>query len=116
MWKKVEKKRLGRAKPARTSFAVSRGRSGHQAASLVIPADAVSGPRANIYSDGNGKLAFHMGESGSFAVSITGPKARSRKIAIPSTHAHRIPFGTTEVSMQREGDMWVLDLSALPAA
>lgn len=116
MWKKIDKYTPISPREARTSFAVARGRSGHQAATLIVPGDMVSAERANIYSDGNGKLAFHMCEGGAFKVSMTSPAAKTRKIAIPADKASRIPFGTTDVQMTRDGDMWVLDLNAIPTA
>jgi hypothetical protein len=110
MWTKVTPSRA--SKPKRASFGVSRGRSGFQAATLIIPTTATVGPRASIYSDGNGKIAFAFGDKGELKVSV---QKSSRKIAIPKQLSHLIPFGTRDVNMTDDGGMLVLDTAQLRA-
>lgn len=116
MWKKVKKERnsFGRAK--RETPAVRRGRTGARGAQLIIPEHMISGERASVYSDGNGKLAFVMGDTGEFKVFATTTNGAARSIAIPKPWAERIPFGTHDVSLAKDGDMLVLDLNTIAAA
>jgi hypothetical protein len=116
MWTKVKKPTSLTGKEPRATFAVVRNRSGHRGAMLLIPARAKSGDKATIYSDGNGKLAFAFGDKGDYSVFRRGPTATSYAVTIPSQHQDRIPFGVTEVSLAKDGDMLVLDLSTLSAA
>lgn len=111
-WTKVEKTRrgLGAGMAPRTSFAVRRGRTGHQAATFIIPEGEVHGSRASIYSDGNGKLAFRISDKGDFSA-FKGKNQRVAQVSIPARMASRIPFGTHDAEVTRDGDMLVLDLT-----
>jgi hypothetical protein len=116
MWTKLSKETSLSGREPRTKPAVSRTRTGGKAATLILPKSYVNGPRANVYSDGNGKLAFALGEKGEFAVWTNGGKTSTSKVTIPTRFADRIPYGVTDVSLTIDGDMLVLDLSQLPQA
>jgi hypothetical protein len=113
MWTKVNPGQ-GRGKAnaeVRTTFAVRRNRSGFKNAHLVIPGWAHGDrPRCSIYSDGN-RLAFALGMRGDYKVNLSGPKSRSRIVAIPQQYARAIPYGTTDISYEMDGDMIVIDLT-----
>jgi hypothetical protein len=112
-WKKITRKRFA-GKASRTEFAVSRSRTGTQNATLIIPGCAgIEDERANVYSDGNGKLAFHFAGDGVFKVTKGSSAATSCRVSIPKDYAERIPFGVNDVSLTRDGDMYVLDLTQI---
>ena len=116
MWTKV-KKFTGRnnfsAKKARTKFGVARRRSGSCSAFLIVPhSENVSGA-ADVYSDGNGRLAFRFHDAGEYRVRKDTAGGKAMSVIIPSTHSHNIPFGTRDVEVERDGDMVVLNLAAL---
>lgn len=106
MWTRITSnkgKPVGRAK--RTAFGVARGRTGFQSAKLIIPEGATAAPRASVYSDGNGKIAFSFGDKGDLKVS----GQTTRSVSIPKQLAHMIPFGTRDVSLTEDGGMLILD-------
>jgi hypothetical protein len=112
MWKKVNKGvgRGGVAKEPRNVFAVQRGRT-QAGAYLIIPHWAHrDATRCTIYSDG-AKLAFALGARGDYAVTESGPGSRTRKVSIPTTFAKALPYGTTDISYDMDGDMIVIDLT-----
>ena len=112
MWNKISPMR-GLAGPAkRTSFGVFRNKAGHQAAALIIPETAATAPRASIYSDGNGKIAFSFGEKGD--LKVCGTKG-ARRVSIPKQLSHLIPFGTRDADLTDEGGMLVLDTKQFKA-
>ena len=111
MWKKIKPVRPS-PMPRRATPAVNRARTGDQAASLILPGDMVHADHATIYCDGNGKLAFAIGDRGEYKVKARGT-SRTRCVTIPNTYADRIPYGTTDVSLSRDGDMLVLDLNQI---
>lgn len=112
MWTKV-KPNQGRhsiGRESRTSFAVQRSPSS-STASLLIPARAYAEQtRCSVYANGN-KLAFLLGGRGEYAVTRTGPGSKARKVTIPAIFAALIPYGTTDISHEMDGDMIVIDLS-----
>lgn len=113
-WTKVKSAGSGR-RATRKTPAVARNRTGSQTASIILPKDmGDNGDRASFYSDGNGKLAVAFGDSGDFSVMRN--KSGTARITIPRQYAHKIPFGTTDVFLSADGDMLVLDLSAIGAA
>lgn len=115
MWTKVTKHegRGGHRALARTVPAVQRPTCG-SSSSLVLPSGMIRGKFCDIYSDGNGRLAFRMGAKGEYAVRAHGGNgSRSGGVTIPSMFASRIPFGTTDVTLEDDGGMLVLDLNAL---
>lgn len=110
-WTKVAVR--GRREP-RASPAVSRNRTGARVATMILPGSMGPFPnRADLYSDGNGKLAFALGDEGAASVRMSG---RTARITIPAQFADRIPYGTKDVSLVRDGDMFVLNLNALGGA
>ena len=114
MWTKVKHgaRRGGFGKEPRKSFAISRNRSGG-GASLVIPAWAYNDqPRCTIYADGN-RLAFSLGMRGDYKVTATGPKSKARQVTIPHQFGANLPYGTTDISYEMDGDMIVIDLAPL---
>lgn len=115
MWTKVKKCAGSPAgRPARTRPAVRRLKSDPRGVALIFPAEFMPEPTCNVYSDGNGKLAFEPALGGTYKVSKDfGALSRCRRVAIPSIFADRIPFGTTEVTLARDGHLHVLDLNAL---
>ena len=101
-----------RIKPKRSKPAVHRNQRGYTR--IFWPAGMATAKRVRVASDGNGRLAFTFTANGEYAVwSAAG--AVSMVSSIPPEFRHRIPVGTTDVNMTREGDAWVLDLNELPA-
>lgn len=115
-WTKIKKydgrTSFGRAK--RTSPAVVRGSKGN--ASLVLPEGMVDATRADIFSDGNGRLGFTFGHEGAYAARRANQSSRALRVSIPVKFAERIPMGTTDVVLTNDGPVTVLDLSVLPPA
>ena len=113
MWTKITKssnrRSFGRA--AREVPAVMRARTGAKRACLVMPSHLVSAARANIYSDGNGKLAYSFDDRGEYNVHLSSRNSKSFRLSVPYNLYDRIPYGTTDAVLTRDGDMWVLDLS-----
>lgn len=112
MWTKITNSRgMGIARASRDVPAVMRGRTGAKAAYLVMPSHLVSAARANIYSDGNGKLAYSFDDRGEYKVNLFSRNSKSVKLSVPYNLSDRIPYGTTDAVLTRDSDMWVLDLS-----
>jgi len=107
-WTKVENKRGIRK---RATPATSKLRSRPNVAVLILPHHMATGSRADIYSDGNGSLAFSFGETGKYAVSSLSGRAATRRISIPTKYSADIPIGTTDAVLTSDGDMLVLDMS-----
>lgn len=114
-WTKIKPKNTINGRAPRTTPGVARSRSGSRAAKVILPPNYVFGERADVYSDGNGKLAFSMGERGAYVVAKSNNSRLARTIIIPSGYAHLIPYGTMDCELTRDGDMWVLDTSTLGA-
>jgi hypothetical protein len=111
-WTKVKPTRGGYGTPARSQFAVQRPISSGGAASFIIPEQwAALGSKASVYSDGNGKLAFSIGDTGEYVVGKSGPQSRAKKVTIPSAFTPRLPYGTTDCRVEFDGSLIVLDLS-----
>lgn len=111
-WTKITKR--AKLKPARTQPAVGRTSNG-RGGLLILPRDYVTGKRATFYSDGNGKLAVQMADEGDYMVFSGGKGSLQMRVTIPAEYRDRIPFGTTDVTLTRDGDMWVLDLNSIGA-
>lgn len=110
-WKMIEKhggRRQHRRDMERTTPAVQRN-FGAKASHLIIPVGMTAFKSANIYSDGNGRLAFHFCEGGAYRIASCGPVSKCLRVTIPSAHTSRIPAGTTDAVLTRDGDMHVLD-------
>lgn len=119
MWTRVKVTRGGRVAPKRTTFGVSRLRTGTQSATLLIPSDAVRGEFVSVYTDGNGKIAFAFGDKGDRRIYRPNKASHLRAATIPLHLASLIPFGTRDAAVYTDGDMLVLDtaqfrLSATP--
>lgn len=112
--KKYEDRQLA-GKAARTTPAVQRPRSGSGTASLILPQQYVTGDKATFYSDGNGKLAVHIDARGDYSLHTANAGSKTLKVTIPSRYRERIPYGTTDVDLSMDGDMWVLDLNSIGA-
>lgn len=109
-WTKVHRAPTLAGKVPRTVPGVSRGRTGFQTATLILPIAMVAdNTHASVYSDGNGKLAFALGTKGEFRVTTINKSARCKRVAIPKQFARLIPFGTQDAELIRDGDMLVLD-------
>lgn len=113
MWKKLSKNdaRKTGMKSAREVPAVSRLRTGYRSAMLIMPAGFVTAKRADIYSDGNGKTAYAFNDGGEYAVYAPTRGSNCVKVVIHPSLTDRIPYGTTDAVLTRDGDMWVLDVS-----
>jgi len=107
-WTKVENKRGIRK---RATPATSKLRSRPNVAALILPHHMATVSRADIYSDGNGSLAFSLGETGEYAAVKASNDARAVRISIPAKYSASIPFGMNDVVLTSDGDMLVLDLS-----
>lgn len=108
-WTKIEKNRPS-VRKERTLPAVTRSRTGARSATIVLPkSHALNANAADVYSDGNGKLAFAPRVGGKFKVQSYKGNALQR-VSIPIQFAPRIPFGTTDAALTADGDMIVLDL------
>lgn len=106
MWKKIKKGSFGQ--PKKTSPSVFRSPSNARLALLVLPGGFITCERVDVYSDGN-RLAFSPSPTGSYTAKKKGG-GHQRRISIPSPFHKRIPFGTTDVELDRDGEMLVLDL------
>lgn len=111
MWSKIEKpKTFNGMRPLRESPAVYRGaKSG--AAFLVVPQGVTDAKSADIYTDGNGKLAFKLGDKGAYTVNRVSKASKATRITIPKQYAGRVPYGTTACTLSQDGGMLVLDLN-----
>ena len=117
MWKKIKRTYNLKGRDARSTFAVTRPPSGHRNAALLVPAVHAVSPRADIFSDGNGRLAFSFTPHGTYAVSGAGTSpGGARRITIPADYAERVPYGTTEAQIVEDGGMLVLDLRQFKGA
>lgn len=111
MWTKHEAPH----KPKRRLVPAVRRRSTGPDALLVLPREMVTGPRADVFSDGD-RLGFKLGTEGDYPVQHHSPKAATRVLRIPGKFAARLPVGTTDIAMTHEDGMLVLDLATLSAA
>jgi hypothetical protein len=112
-WTKIKSDARGKAgRLGRTQPAIQRHPSGNKQARLILPCGMMEKGRANIYSDGNGKLAFSASIDGEYAVRQNSKGSKSLQISIPQCISAGIPFGTHNVDLGRDGDMLVLDLAA----
>lgn len=107
VWTKIERKRGG---PRRMEPCTYRTRSGRRTAHLFLPVEMVTADRVDLYSDGAGRLAFHMHDNGARAVFQAAKEKKRRRITIPKPHSEALPFGTHVCELTRDGDMLVLDL------
>jgi len=114
MWTKV--KRGYEPRKRRTTPAIHRTRSGVRQARLVLPAEYVTAGRADIYSDGNGKLGFRLHDAGEFALTTANKTSQMRVVSLPVALSEGLPYGTTDVTLTYDGDMLVLDKSLLTRA
>lgn len=80
---------------------------------LCVPSGTTPFSSVNIYSDGNGRLAFHFCDGGEYAVFKSNKTSLQQMIQIPAEFVGRLPFGTTDVTLTREGDFYVLDLNQI---
>lgn len=110
MWIKHEPPK----KPARRTQPAIRRRSTGPDALLVLPHEMITGPRADVFSDGD-RLGFKLGETGDYPVQTNNPRAATRALRIPGKFAALVPVGTTEIALSHEDGMLVLNLAALAA-
>lgn len=110
MWTKHEAPK----KPARRTQPAIRRRSTGPDALLVLPQEMITGPRADVFSDGD-RIGFRLGAEGDYPVQTPSRKAATRVLRIPGKFAARVPVGTTDIAVTHEDGMLVLDLSALAA-
>lgn len=113
-WTMIEKKTGFTGRKSRTTPAVSKPKRG--TCVLLVPDTTTTFKRANIYTDGNGKLAFHFCDGGKYSVNRCSKVSKQLQITIPSAFTARIPSGTTDARLTRDGDFYVLDLSQFAAA
>lgn len=111
MWIKHEAPK----KPARRTLPAVRRRSTGRDALLVLPCEMITGPRADVFSDGD-RLGFRLGAEGDYPVQTPNPRAATRALRIPGKFAARLPVGTTDIAVTHEDGMIVLDLATLIAA
>ena len=114
MWTKINKRdnvtgNIGRG--PRTTYAVRRNKKAQPF--FIIPKDARPGQRADIFSDGNGKLAYVFSSQGDYKVMQPRKGGAYYSVTIPTQYSHLIPEGTTDVSVYTESGMTVLDLSQI---
>ena len=115
MWKKYTPPKVGsNGRLVRTVPAVFRGRTGRKAAVLVLPDQMATAERCDIYENGHRFLAFQQHDDGFFSVISASSGGKVKHVTVPAKYAHRIPYGTTDVTLTRDGDMLVLDLDQLP--
>lgn len=110
MWTKHEAPK----KPARRMQPAIRRRSTGPDALLVLPQEVITGPRADVFSDGD-RLGFRLGQDGDYPVQTPNAPAATRVLRIPGKFATRVPVGTTDISLTQEDGMLVLDLAAIAA-
>ncbi len=110
MWTKHEAPH----KPSRRTVPAVRRRSTGPDAVLVLPTDMITGPRADVFSDGD-LIGFKLGTEGDYPVQTTNPRAATRVLRIPGKFAGRIPVGTTDIPVQHRDGMLVVNLAALAA-
>lgn len=115
MWTKVKKHKSAK-REKRVVPAVSRIRSGNRQASLILPQGMATAAAADIYSDGNGKLAFAFSDKGAYKVFRRNRTSVSDAICIPLQFADLFPFGTNDAALTPDGDMLVLDSAQFKTA
>lgn len=99
-------------KQKRQTPAVYRGQGQSQAAQIIFPEKLHGGAvGVDVFTDGNGRIAFRLNNGGSRKVWARSANASDRVATIPAEFRDRIPFGLTDVHLDRDGDMLVLDLS-----
>ena len=102
-----------RGRERKTTFRVirSRGKDGKHAA-VIFPIKPGDLPTRNvsIMYHGRSALAYRFHAAGQFRAR-DGGKQKSVMVVIPAGFVPRIPFGTTECTVTRDGDLYVLDLS-----
>lgn len=117
MWKKITKqvgrKNIGGSELRKTPATFRPKKGG---AHLVLPAGATDAIAADVFSDGNGKLAYVFADKGEYKLRKAGPKSKARIVTIPNSFAKRIPYGTTDVTLYTEAGMTILDLSQFEKA
>lgn len=102
-------------KPRKKNPSVMRTRTGAQTAFLNVPNDFTGAEYFNVYSDGNGKLAFDFTHAGERLIFRVGGKSHQSRMVIPSSHAAMIPFGTTDAVLTVENGLHVLDTAQFNA-
>lgn len=101
--------------PKKKNPSVMRHRSGAKQAFLTIPKDFTDADRVNIYSDGNGKLAFDFTNEGERSIFRVGGKSHRCRVFIPSSHSGLIPYGTTDAVLTEENGLHILDTAQFNA-
>lgn len=84
-------------------------------ARINFPAEWFPADRCDVMEDGNGRLAFAPSTHGTYAVYPLGKASKQRAVTIPGPFKAAIPFGTTDVELSKDGEMYILDLNALGA-
>lgn len=109
MWQRIDNPI---APKRRTTPAVAR-RSNQNHAYLVLPAEMVTGPRAEVFTAPDGRIGFLFGQKGQFSVTADHPRAKSRRVTVPAQVKLPVPVGLTEITLERIDGMLVLDPSTL---
>lgn len=96
---------------ARGGFAIT---SYDKATHLVVPPNvSPTATHADIFSDGNGRIAVRFSKVGARKMSPSSNRSKTRRLYLP---VGKFPKGTTPVELTRDDDLWVLDLKSIGAA
>jgi hypothetical protein len=104
-----KKKGKGRRKIPAVQRHVSRG-----CGTLYLPPGYVLGERADLYSDGNGRLAIEYNPEGKFKMIATSRGSSIKMMTIPKAYATRFPLKTTDVTVYWENNMLILNTLQFP--
>lgn len=82
---------------------------------LVFPKERATHDFVDWFEDETGRVGFMFTDNGEFTVSrdVGGKRGTSRRFTIPSRLRHNLPRKPTDVSVVKEGDVWVVDLDAI---
>lgn len=105
VWQKLSNLKL----ESRTGFSVFRAAEYHTCF-LCMPEGTTCESRADVFFDGQHRLAFRFCSSGQYSVYAISKTARAKRVTIPAQVRDQIPPGTHHVEMTEEDGMLILDL------
>lgn len=108
-WEKIEPEPRGANVKRREVPAVSRSEKRPKSAYILLPGHMADGVGfVDVFSGDDGKIALRFHEFGSFCVRNTSRESATKRIVVPASIVERIPFGLTEVTVSKDGDLTVL--------
>lgn len=112
-WTKVNRRTNFKGRDPRKTFGVSNMNGNLR---FLVPEGQTHANAANIFTDGNGRIAYQFSDDGTYKAYKAKNGQRQKTFTIPSEYADRIPAGTRDAKVERDGEMFVLDLSQFSQA